>query len=320
MILICGEALIDLVPEPGDGGPGGPARFTAHPGGSPANTAVGLARLGTRTAFAGRLAREGFGPILREHLAGNGVDLRYAVDAPELASLAVVSLDERGRAEYVFYVEGTADWQWSAAELPAALPDDVTAVHAGSIALGKSPGADVLTDLLRRERGRRTVSVDPNVRPSLVGDRSAYLDRVRDWLTIADLVKVSDDDLAWLYPDIGWEQAARYWQAAGPSVVVVTRGANGSSAFLAGAGPDPEPVVRPGRQVDVVDTVGAGDSFSSGLLDWLDRHDRLGPGGLAALTPGEAGAALDFAATVAAVTCSRAGADPPRRDELPAGS
>lgn len=318
MILICGEALVDLVPD--GAGAGGPARYAAHPGGSPANTAVGVARLGTPTAFAGRLAREGFGPLLRAHLADNGVDLRYAVDAPELASLAVVSLDERGRAEYVFYVEGTADWQWSAAELPAALPDDVTAVHAGSLALALPPGGDVLTDLLRRERGRRTVSVDPNVRPSLVGDRAAYRTRVQNWLGVADLVKVSDDDLAWLYPDTGWEQAARDWQAAGPAVVVVTRGADGSTAYVGGSGGDAEQVVRPGRPVDVVDTVGAGDSFSSGLLDWLDRHDRLGPGGPAALTPGEAGEALDFAATVAAVTCGRAGADPPRRDELPAGS
>lgn len=304
-VVICGEALVDLVAEPGSDS------FVAHPGGSPANTAVALARLGTDVAFVGRLATDPFGRQLRHHLSSNGVDLRYAVEAEEPASLAVVTVGDGGAPEYAFYVTGTADWQWSPAELPADFPPEVTAIHAGSLALARPPGGEVLTGLLRRERDRRAISVDPNVRPALSGERDEFARRMEGWVSIAHVVKVSDEDLAWVYPGQRPAEIARRWRSAGPALVVVTRGGDGALAFVGD-----EELSRPAAPAVVVDTIGAGDSFTAGLLDWLDRHDRLGANGPAALTPPETAAAVDFALAVAAVTVSRPGAQPPYRHEV----
>lgn len=311
-----GEALIDLKPDAvaeGDAARPGQRRLIALPGGSPANTAVALARLGTRARLAARLSNDPFGRMLREHLNANGVDLTYSVSAVQPASLALAALDEQGRAVYSFYLTGTADWQWSVGELPAELPEDVVAVHTGSLALALPPGSAALIDLLRRQRGRRTISIDPNVRPGVVGDRALYSGRVEEWVTLADLVKVSEDDLRWLYPDTDVVTVARRWAASGPAVVVVTMGADGALAVAAG-----EQVRRPAVPIAVVDTVGAGDSFTAALLDWLARRDLLGAGKLARVSEADLAAALDFAALVAAITCSRSGADPPRRSELEA--
>ncbi len=296
---------MDLVADPHTG------NFVAHPGGSPANTAVALARLGTDVALLGRLAADPFGRRLRRHLADNGVDLRYAVDATEATGLAVVTVDGNGAPEYTFYVTGTADWQWSPAELPASLPAHVTAVHAGSLALVRPPGGAVLTGLLRRERHRRAISLDPNVRPALSGDRDRFAGLLEDWVGIAHVVKVSQEDLAWVYPGQRPAEVARRWRAAGPSLVVVTCGGDGALAFVGH-----DEVSRPAAPAVVVDTVGAGDSFTAGLLDWLDRHDRLGPAGPAALSTPEVVTAVDFANAAAAVTVSRPGAQPPYRHEL----
>jgi len=304
MIVVCGEALIDLVSE-------GPARWRALPGGSPANTAVGLARLGTPTALLARLADDVFGRQLREHLVGNGVDLRYAARAEEPTTLAFVEQTPHG-AEYAFYVSGTADWQWRDHELPAQMGDDVLALHTGSLALLMAPGAALIEELLRREHRNRVISVDPNVRPSMLPDRPNYRQRVERWIGTADIVKVSADDLAWLYPDEALEAVATRWAAAGPALVVVTRGADGAYARTAG-GAD---VDVPGEKVDVVDTVGAGDSFSAGLLHHLAESSLLTRPGLAALTSEDMAGAVRFAVRVAAVTCTRAGADPPTRADL----
>lgn len=309
-VVVIGEALIDLVAAPGGADP---ATFTAHPGGGPANTAVALARLETPVAFAGRLAGDGFGRQLRRHLATNGVDLRYCVAAVEPSSLAVATVGADGGAEYAFYLQGTADWQWSAADLRGAFPDDVHAIHAGSLAIALEPGAGVLAGLLHRERAARTVSLDPNVRPQAIGDLGRFRSTFEALVESAGLIKASMEDLDALYPGVGPAEVARHWRALGPTLVVITRGADGALGFVADA-----EVERSARQVTVVDTIGAGDSFSAGLLDWLGRHDRLGAGALAALTEAEAVAAVDFAIEVSAITVSRAGADSPRRQELAA--
>lgn len=312
MILVCGEALFDLEALPGRRDrPAEPTRFEAHPGGGPANTAVAVARLGTEVALCGRLSGDAFGRILRSNLARNGVDLRYAVAAEEPSSLAVVTVDEQGLADYAFHVTGTADWMWTPEELPRELPGSVVALHAGSLALALPPGRDVLAGLLRREMDHRTISIDPNVRPRLVGGREQYRRRVQDWVGIADLVRASDEDLGWIYPGASPVEMARRWAAEGPAMVVLTLDRDGSVAFVAG-----EEVRAPAVPVRVVDTVGAGDSYTAGLLDWLARSGRLGPGALAAVRPAEACEALGFAARVAAITCTRAGADPPWRAEL----
>jgi fructokinase len=303
-VVVLGEALIDLVEEP-DG------CYAAHPGGSPANTAVALARLGTPVAFAGRLSGDGFGRRLRTHLESNGVDLGLCVTGPEPTTLSVVAIDSGGMPEYTFYVEGTATASWSASELSAQLPEEVSAIHTGSVALALPSGGQVIGELLRRERGRRAISLDPNVRHPFAGERGDYRRRLEGWVANASVVKVSREDLEWVYPGEALAEVGRRWRALGPSLVVVTLGAAGCMAFVR----DQE-LTRVARPVTPVDTIGAGDSFAAGLLDWLDRHQRLGADGPAALTVSETLAALDFAGRVAAVTVSRAGANPPFRHEL----
>jgi fructokinase len=306
-VVVVGEALVDLAADESD-----PTRFTAHPGGSPANVAVTLARLGTPVRFAGRLAMDGFGRLLRGHLSGNGVDLSLCVDAVEPAGLAIRTMGADGRAEYAFHVTGIADWQWKTAELPRAPGDDVLAIHTGSLALALPPGGQAIAVwLAAQRRAGRVVSIDPNVRPTVLGDLPAYRPRLESWVARSDIVKASVQDLAWIYPGEDPDGIALRWSTCGPALVVITHGTDGIDAVV-----DGQFVRRPARPIAVADTVGAGDAVSGALLDWLARHERLTQSALAALTPREVAAALDFAAEVAAFTVSRPGADPPHRDEL----
>ena len=301
---VVGEALIDLEVAQGD------ARHPiAHPGGSPMNVAVTLGRLGSEVAFLGRLSSDAFGKLLRTHLAESNVDLRWIVDAAEPTSLAIVSVSPNGSASYAFHVEGTADWQWQSVELPR--NPGLDAVHAGSLALAVDPGGAVVERWLAGLSTGTTISLDPNVRPALLGDRAAYRERLERWLRFAAIVKVSDEDLAWIWPGADPSELAGHWIAKGRKLVVVTRGGEGSLVWAGG-----ESFAVPAANVDLVDTVGAGDSFSGALLDWLGRNGRLRQEDLARLTAGEAREAVAFASSVAAVTCSRAGANPPWRSEL----
>jgi fructokinase len=308
VVAVAGEALMDMVPA-------GAGLFEAAPGGSPANVAVALARLDVPARLLARLADDVLGRRIRRHLAGNGVDLSRAVQAAEPSSLALVALDDDGVAEYDFRVDGTADWQWSDAELAAALDGPVVALHSGSLALTREPGASVLARLLARARERATVSYDPNCRPLLMGRSDLERERVERLVALADVVKVSSEDLAWLIPGRSPAQVAADWLARGPSLVVVTLGPDGALACGRAAGE----VVRPGRQVEVVDTVGAGDSFTGTLLAGLHRRDVLGAErrpALAALDAMVIGDVLDEAVLASAITCTRRGADPPRRAAL----
>jgi fructokinase len=318
VIVVCGEALIDLVPVPDAGedrpvgSPAPPLCFEPRAGGSPFNTAVALARLGTPTSLLARFADDPFGRQLREAAAASGVGLDLAVPASEPTTLAVVHLSPDGAAEYGFYATGTADWGWTDDELPAALPDEVLALHAGSVALARPPGSEALERMLRREADRVTVSVDPNIRPSLVGPPKEMRERLERWVRLAGVVKSSAEDLEWTHPGEGSAELARRWVEAGTPLVVVTDGAAGATAYVAGS----EPMFRPAPQTRVADSVGAGDTTTAGLLDWLARAGRLGPQALPRLTGQEAGAALEAALAAAAVTVSRPGADPPWRSEL----
>ncbi|MDQ1744126.1 MAG: fructokinase [Pseudonocardiales bacterium] len=306
MVCVIGEALIDLVMDPATAGSPGPKGYLAHPGGSPFNVAVGLARLGQPTELLGRLAGDAFGRQLRAHAEANGVDLGYAVDATEPSTLAVVSLDADRNASYDFYLTGTADWQWSAAELDR-MPADTSWIHTGSLASWTDPGAGVIADQLRRRRDRHPVAVsyDPNIRPALLPDHGAALVRVEAMVGLADVVKASAEDLDWLYPGQDADQVLRRWRSLGPSVVVLTDGGRGAR-FLAADG---EVATVPSRPVTVVDTVGAGDAFMAGLINALVRS-----GLSAAAVP----AAVAEAILVAALTCARAGANPPTAAELAA--
>lgn len=314
MIVVCGEALLDLVPT-ADG-----SAYTPRPGGSPANVAVGLGRLGVDVQLVARLADDPFGRLLREHLASSRVDLRAAPTAREPSTLAVVTLDESGKAEYAFYVEGAADGGWRPEELPAALPSGAALHVSGSLALAVPTMGDTLEVLLEREHGQRVLTFDPNVRPLLVGDERRLRARLERWLGLVDVVKVSSDDLGWIAPGEPVEQVAARWRALGPALVVVTLGEEGVHA-LGPAGP----VTLPTAPLEVVDTVGAGDAFMAGLLAALhgipdpgadDASGGIDRAALDRLDAAQLTAALDVAQQVAALTCQRAGADPPWRSEL----
>ncbi|MDG4783568.1 carbohydrate kinase [Micromonospora sp. WMMD961] len=311
MIVVAGEALIDLVVTV-DG-------ERAVPGGSPANVAVTLARLDQPVRLLARLGTDDFGRQVAEHLRTNQVNLEWAVRAVEPTSVAVATLNATGQASYEFRLAGAADWQWTPQELPELAGSAATALHTGSLALALAPGAQVLEDLLARERHRDglTLSIDLNLRPSIVTDRQAEQDRVRRQVPLAHLVKASDEDLAWLYPDRSVADVMAEWRAAGVSCAVVTRGGEGAWLLAPNGTLHEAAAVR----TTVVDTVGAGDSFTGGLLAALADLDALGDrpaDRLAAVTEPQWDAVLRQAATVAALTCGRRGADPPRRDEVEA--
>jgi fructokinase len=286
------------------------ARF----GGSPANVAVGLARLGLATAFLGRLSVHGFGPWLREHLEREGVDLAYSISAGEAPSLAVVALDHSGIANYTFYGPDTADWKWSPEELPDPGGIGAAVVHTGSLATLLEPGASVLRSWVKevRRHGRATVSVDPNVRPTLVDEVESYRAQLDSLVSDAHLVKVSAEDLAFFDPDGDVLETAARWLSATTPLVVVTSGEGGATALHHRAGS----IHVPAPRIVVADTIGAGDAFSAGLLAALDERDALRPGDIARISSTDLKEVLALAVEVAAMTCTRPGADPPTRDEL----
>lgn len=316
-LVVVGEALLDLLPaEQAPPGAGAALALRALPGGSPANVAVALARLGVPVTFAGRFSTGALGRWRRQCLGVEGVDLAASVDADRPATLAAVTVDAGGVASYQFYGPETADWWWRAEELPAPAALAGGAVHTGSLATAMTPGAAVLAGWAEEVRGREDVviSYDPNVRPSIVGGVDECREAVAPWLGVAHVVKVSEEDIATLYPGRSPAAVAEWWLAAarGPELVVVTAGAAGAGAWHR----DGRCLSRPAPPVRVVDTVGAGDAFTAGLLAALREGGWLSPAGLAAIDDGALGAALDLGAAVASVTCSRPGADPPSRARL----
>jgi fructokinase len=304
--VVLGEALIDLVPA-SDGA------YLARPGGSPLNVAVGLARLGQPTALAGRLAADPIGTVLRHHLERSHVDLRYVHTAPQPNTVALVELAD-GQARYKFSLDG-ADFQWTAEELAFLPPAGMRVVHFGSLASWLPPGDAAIADAISRIRAAESVlvSYDPNVRPALQPDAAAARAQVERSIAAAHVVKASSEDLDWIYRGCDQAAVARRWLDLGAVLVVVTSGAQGSGAWTSSG----VAVSRPARPVAIADTVGAGDAFTSGLLDALARAGRLGPAALqAGLDAPALARLLDEAGLVAALTCARAGANPPWRAEL----
>jgi fructokinase len=304
MFVVVGEALVDLV------GQRGGRTLTAHPGGSPANVALGLARLGAAVTLRTRLGRDAFGAMIRGHLEASGVRVDAGSDEGVSTSLAIATL-AAGIASYDFRIE------WDPGPL-APLPIETRCMHTGSLATVLRPGRAHVVDLMQREhaRGRVTVSYDPNVRPALMGEPARARPEIERLVALSDVVKVSDEDLRWLYPDEPDELVAQRWLRSGPALVVVTRGGAGVYAVTATL-----EVHRPAVPIDLVDTVGAGDSFTSGLLDGLQRADLVGSArreALAAIDEATLVSVVDAAAMIAAITCSRPGADPPTRAEADA--
>jgi fructokinase len=295
------QALLGEPPQP-DG-----LALRVLPGGGPANTAVALSRLGTPARFLGRISRDVFGRLFRDRLTSSGVDLSACVEAGEPSTLAVAALDAGGHAAYTFYAEGTADWQWTAGELAPSRLGGASCLHTGSLALVREPGRAAVEEFARAAAAHVTVSVDPNVRPSLAAEDDYQVAR---WCQWADILKLSEDDLRFLQPGVPMERACDTWHAAGARLVVVTRGAAGALVSL-----DGERASVPAPEVEVVDTVGAGDSFTAGLLHHLGAKGHLG-GRLDRLNLETATEAAEFACRVSALTCSVAGANPPWAAQL----
>jgi fructokinase len=309
LILVGGEALYDLVLKGSD-------ELRGHPGGGPYNTARTIGRLEQPVAYLGRLSTDRFGARLEANLAEDGVRLDAVVRTDDPTTLAIAEIDERG-TRFHFYTEGTSAPGLTPQAALGTLPPSVGMLHVGTLGLVLEPMATALEAVVEELSGRALIALDPNCRPAIITDPEGYRGRLRRLLRHSHLVKVSDEDLTWLYPGRAPVAAARALLDHGPSVALLTRGPEGALVITA-----EEEILAPAPAATVVDTIGAGDAFGGSFLAWW-RSQGLGPDALGDLDL--VTEATRFACIVAARTCERAGADPPRRSELglsppPAGS
>ena len=308
MFLVCGEALYDLFVE--EETPAG-FRIDARIGGSPFNVAVGLARLGRPAALLAGVSTDPFGDRLAAALEAEGVETRFLARLPNPTTLAVVALGENGEPRYAFHGHEAADRSLSRTHLPD-LPEAVSCLHFGSFSLVVEPTAATLLALAERERGRRFISLDPNVRTNVEPDAARWRREVERFARTADLVKLSEEDLGHLDPEAEPDRLARAWIDGGARIVVLTRGARGATLWTGTRRID-----HPGLGVEVVDTVGAGDAFQAALLTALDETGFLSGREIRDMNEKDARRLLEFACGAAARSCTRRGADFPRRAELP---
>jgi fructokinase len=308
VIVVCGEALMDVFDA---GATATGVALDARIGGSPFNVALGLARLGQGVAFCGAVANGFLGERLMRCLEDEGIDrsLVQRVDAP--TSICVVGLGARGVPAYDFYGERGADRLLDGSVL-ARIPAATRALHVGSYAMVVEPVGTTQRALIEREHRRTLISYDPNVRLTVEPSLQRWRDSLAWMLPRTHLLKASEEDLGLLFPGQSLESLAAQWLAQGPRLVIITRGSEGALGFSAGASVQTAPVA-----VQVVDTVGAGDTFQAALLTWLAERDRLSIEGVTRLDSTALQDLLGFATRAAAITCSRRGADLPRRGEVP---
>lgn len=318
MILVIGEALIDLIENRYQAG-----GFNAVVGGANANVALALARRGTKHQFLGRISNDRFGKIIRERLETNGVHLEHSVVAEELTTLAVVSIDSNGVPSYAFYVNGTADWGWTDAELPTDVELEnmhATAIQFGCLTMAMQPSSAVIEKWARDHFTQKSVTIshDINMRPALGFDAAEERVRVERLNQISHIIKASDEDIEWLY---GLSEGADLdgivadWIGDTERVVLVTRGADGTSIYRRRTAR----VDVPSRKINVVDTVGAGDTFCANLLGQLSDADALGSDPfdrLENLSDADLQEFVRVAAVAASITCERAGCEPPTSADL----
>jgi fructokinase len=297
-IWVCGEVLIDLIPD--DSGERIP-----HVGGGPANTAKALARLGHDVQFIDGISSDKYGQMCRQELLDDEVKLDLALSSEKPTCLAIVSLNESGGASYEFEIDGTATFDFSASWLPDPSRYKPSVLHIGTLVTVIQPGADVLYDWAMKVAEFAPIVFDPNVRSVVMNDRDKYLAAVERWVAISSVVKVSDDDMAWLYPGQQFADVAKRWINDGAELVVVTRGADGITGFTA----DGSAEVR-GVKIEVADTVGAGDTVGAIVVEAMIEK------GILNLTGDTLKAVLNRAAIAAGITCSRKGAQPPYKHEL----
>jgi fructokinase len=292
-IWVCGEVLIDVLPT-------GPVV-----GGGPANTAKALARLGHSVDFIGGISADSYGQMARKELERDGVGLGLSLESDKPTCTATVHLDNAGSATYTFVIDGTATFDFSPSWLPDPEKLKPSVVHIGTLATVVEPGAAVLFDWAVKCAEFAPIVFDPNVRPSFLGDREKYYRAVEKWVGISSVVKLSDEDTAWLYPDQSLDEVAHRWLEGETSLVVITRGAKGIIGYTQGASEEVE-----GVRVDVVDTVGAGDTVGAILVEGIMQRS------VAGLVGHTLNSVLHRAAVAAGITVSRAGAQPPRMHEL----
>lgn len=307
MILSCGEALIDMLPRTSTLGE---AAFAPYAGGAVFNTAIALGRLGAPSAFFSGVSNDMLGEILADSLTASNVDTRYLARSDRPTTVAFVKL-VNGQATYAFYDEATAGRMLSTADLPV-LPASVSTLFLGGISLVNDPAASTYAALQARECGTRVTMIDPNIRPGFIAGKEAeYRARIDGMVARADIVKLSDEDLHWLQGPGDLTALARAIVAKGPKVVFITEGANGARAVTR-----TQDRFVAAQRVSVVDTVGAGDTFNAGVLAALHQAGALTKAGVAGLSDATLDAALSLGTRAAAVTVSRAGANPPWANEL----
>lgn len=301
MILCCGEALIDMLPRETREGE---TAFAPYSGGAVFNTAIALGRLGAPSGYFGGLSNDLFGQQLTESLNGSNVDSRLSARSDRPTTLAFVTLTD-GHAQYAFYDENTAGRSLTESDLPAN-DTQLDALFFGGISLVSEPAADTYATLMLREAPHRTIMIDPNIRPSFITDEARYRDRLGKMLGAADIIKISDEDMGWMGTD-----AETLLSNGTTRLVLITRGADGVDAVTAD-----ETIHVPSQRATVVDTVGAGDTFNAGFLAGLHRAGALEKSAFAKIGKDALTAAITLGAKAAAVTVSRAGANPPWQSEL----
>lgn len=306
MIVCCGEALIDFLPRKTVDGA---LAYQPFCGGSVYNTAIALGRLGVPTGFFNGVSTDFFGDMLKEGLSASKVDLRYTKVWDKPSTLAFVKLTD-GHARYSFFDDNSAGRMLTRKDLPK-LEKKVEALHFGSISLIPEPGGATLEALMKREAKARVISLDPNIRPGQIKNKRAHMARLARMMAMADIVKISDEDVAYMTGSKDLAKAAKKWLKLGAKIVVVTKGGEGVEAFTGRYA-----VAQAAVKVKVADTVGAGDTFTAGLLAALRKAKLLDKKALAGISQADLEAALAFAAEAAAVTVSRPGADPPWAKEV----
>ncbi len=323
MIVCCGEALIDMVPGKGLTGADS---FEPCPGGSPYNSAIAIGRLGAGAAFLSRLSKDFFGDQLVARLRTNGVDTTLITRVDQPTTLAFVKIAPGSEPQYAFYTNGSADRSFAPEDIPTRLPEDARAILFGSISLTMEPGASTIEGLVMREKDRRVISFDPNIRPTMISDKEEYLQKFQRWVSAATIVKISAADLEYLYPGLPLQEgierifaAASSGDAASgrPKLVAITLGAEGALAELR-VGTRVVRATAPVIDVPVMDTIGAGDTFHAAFLSFFELEGSLDFRGLSSLGMGDLEEALSFANAAASICCSRRGAEPPSRADLDA--
>ncbi|WP_405125909.1 carbohydrate kinase [Pseudomonas marginalis] len=311
MYLVCGEALFDFFSEEDASGQASKVTYKAIAGGSPFNVAVGLRRLGIEAGLFGGLSNDFLGRRLLHVLRDEGVSEQFLVEFAAPTTLSMVAVGADGSPQYNFRGEGCADRLLEVAHLPV-LGDEVRGLHVGSFSLVVQPIGDTLLNLVKRESGKRLISLDPNVRLNPQPDIQLWRDRVAELAKHADLIKVSDEDLHLLYPGQSPESVLQGWLQHRCQLVFLTRGGDGASVFSRQHGTWSQPAQR----VVMADTVGAGDTFQAALIAWLTEHQLDSVQGLQQLTRAQIDAMLGFAIRAAALTCGKTGPDLPYRQQL----